>query len=1112
MISMSQPFDILDYLAKVEMPDRLTPIESWHRHIPFAFAVLAMTRPRIFVELGTHRGDSYSTFCQGVAHQELGTRCFAVDTWQGDSQAGRYDDEIYRDLSAYHDPRYAGFSSLLRMTFDEALVHFVDGSVDLLHIDGLHTYDAVRHDFESWLPKMSERGVVLFHDTNVRRGDFAVWQLWDELTQRYPGFEFPFGFGLGVLLVGAQPPAPIVRFIEMAQADPHLAIQLFHGLGDAIAYRKAQAGLEQGREQIDSLGGQLTQARQVVEERDTQLQALNGVREQLEQRIHAITQQAAELHQALDERARQLSDKDHQLDLKQRALSIAEQRGQVLQQGVVEWSATSRELERRLDWLLGSRLWRTRNRMMRLAGLGHRVVEPTRATVEPTWPPASPRKIDIIVPVYRGLDDTRRCIESVLASEYRAEAEVVVINDASPDPDLVTWLGTLGDRVTLLHNPQNLGFVGTVNRGMSLHPDRDVVLVNSDAMVANDWLDRLQRAVYRDAKIGSATPFSNNATICSYPATCQDNPLPDGYDVGRLDALFSQVNAGQSVDIPTAVGFCMFIRRDCLDACGLFDAQLFGRGYGEENEFCMRSAERGWRHVLCGDTFAYHKGGVSFAETQSEHQQIGYRALIRLYPGYDRLVQQHIAADPAAHLRFAVDAARTRESGLPVVLMINHRRGGGTERHLRSLAEELAGSAEVYVLRPDVEGGAATLGSLDPDKPARLLFEPERDFELLLATLRSLGVTRLHFHHTIGVHLQFLLLAERLGVPYDVTVHDFYLACPQVTLADAAGRYCGAPDEAGCNACLAQRPAPGGADIATWRRFGEQLLYGAERVFTPSEDTLERMRRYFPDAALRCVPHERDLAVAEAAPAALTEARPLRIVVIGALSPFKGADALEGAALEARRLRLPLEFHLLGFAYRHLRSHPVSTLHVHGAYQEDELRERLLALEADLVWFPGSCPETYSYTLSTCLELGLPVIAPRIGAFPERLAGRSWTWLVEPDRPVTVIVEHLLDVRQRLLDRQAPAPVETRPLSAPYCYRGDYLPAVDVADEQGPSPTELVAAWGHLRHPRPPERIDNPPLLRMARRVLGMPLIRPILLRVPQSWKLGVKRLIVRRA
>jgi len=285
---MAQPFDWLSFAACNEIPERLTAIESWHRHIPFAFAVLAMARPRVLVELGTHRGDSYCAFCQGIASQGLATRCFAVDTWQGDIHSGLYDDDVYADLSAFHDPRYSGFSTLLRMTFDQALPLFADGGIDLLHIDGLHTYDAVRHDFESWLPKLSDRAVVLLHDTNVQRDGFAVWRLWGELRARYRGFEFPYGSGLGVSLVGPNAPARLAQFISIANDEPEHVTGFFHSMGDGAALRKSSNDLALARARVESLGAQLSHARSVVELRDRQLQELNAVREHLEQKMTAI--------------------------------------------------------------------------------------------------------------------------------------------------------------------------------------------------------------------------------------------------------------------------------------------------------------------------------------------------------------------------------------------------------------------------------------------------------------------------------------------------------------------------------------------------------------------------------------------------------------------------------------------------------------------------------------------------------------------------------------------------------------------------------------------------------------------------------------------------------
>jgi O-antigen biosynthesis protein len=193
---------------------------GWEGHVAFAFYLMRELQPRTFVELGTYWGDSYFAFCQAVAQWHLPTRCSAVDTWAGDAHAGKIGESVYRVVNAHHQDRYAGFSRLLRMTFEEARQQVPDGSVDLLHIDGYHTYEAVRHDYETWLPKMSDRGVILFHDTCVRTGDFGVYRLWDELTARYPAFQFTHSNGLGVACVGTHvPPALVEPCSDPGQAD-----------------------------------------------------------------------------------------------------------------------------------------------------------------------------------------------------------------------------------------------------------------------------------------------------------------------------------------------------------------------------------------------------------------------------------------------------------------------------------------------------------------------------------------------------------------------------------------------------------------------------------------------------------------------------------------------------------------------------------------------------------------------------------------------------------------------------------------------------------------------------------------------------------------------------
>ena len=224
------------------MPKRLTPYSAWREHIPFAMFLVDLLKPLVFVELGTHWGDSYCAFCQAVGDLQLDARCFAVDTWKGDEQTGFYGTDVLDNLRAHHDPLYGGFSTLVQSTFDESLRYFADGTIDLLHIDGCHSYEAVKHDFQSWLPKLSRRGVVLFHDANVREREFGVWRLWDELKQLHPHFEFLHGHGLGVLGIGQDQPKRLQELFESSDGEIARVRNFFFQLGHRLTVEVQRNG------------------------------------------------------------------------------------------------------------------------------------------------------------------------------------------------------------------------------------------------------------------------------------------------------------------------------------------------------------------------------------------------------------------------------------------------------------------------------------------------------------------------------------------------------------------------------------------------------------------------------------------------------------------------------------------------------------------------------------------------------------------------------------------------------------------------------------------------------------------------------------------------------
>jgi GT2 family glycosyltransferase/2-polyprenyl-3-methyl-5-hydroxy-6-metoxy-1,4-benzoquinol methylase/glycosyltransferase involved in cell wall biosynthesis len=812
-----------------------------------------------------------------------------------------------------------------------------------------------------------------------------------------------------------------------------------------------------------------------------------------------------------------------QLDLEQQRLAEALEASR----GQTAWVTEEREqLKRHLQSIEASTIFRITRPLVRakMALDRHLGRSPSEspppalaaAATEPTETPVTPpdAPVDVIVPVYRGLDDTRRCLESVLASPVTTTYRLVVIDDAGPEPEVRDYLRGLAaaePRVLLLENERNLGFVATVNRGMALNPGHDVLLLNSDTEVANDWLDRLRSAAYADQRVGSVTPLSNNATICSYPRFCKDNELPSGFDTASLDRLCARTNPTLHVDIPTGVGFCMYIRRDCLDQVGLFDVERFGKGYGEENDFCMRALEAGWRHLLALDTFVLHTGGVSFGDAKKPREIEAFEKLRQLHPRYEPLVRAHVAADPARPARLAIDVARLRATARPAILYVTHARGGGTERHVQELADAVTGVANALVLRPAAGGAMAVEWLAKGEEDFRFCFQLPADLDALCQLLAGLGVGHIHFHHLLGLAPQVWGLPQRLGVSFDFTAHDHYALCPQISLTGRDNRYCGELGPEQCTTCLRQSPAPGGVGIIEWRLNYRQLLRRARHVFAPSEDTARRLRREFPEIEVRAVEHPdlEGVALPPPEPRPLAPDAPLRIAVIGAMSVIKGADILEQTALEAARRGAPIEFHLLGYAYRSLATQPKAHLTIHGEYADADLDALLTWLNPDLVWFPALWPETYSYTLSACLQAGLPVVAPDLGAFPERLAGRAWSWVAPWDQPADQWLAYFADLRDRhFATGQPPAPLPLEAAAGPvFCYRADYLVGITRPTALPEVPPALLAAhaFDQRQGVDAAQREMKRMTLGLLVRLRNARLLSGLARRIPLRWQTRVK-------
>lgn len=310
MVKLMNP---LDYPNCFDRPLRLDGISAWVEHTPFAMFLIEAFQPKVLVELGSHTGVSYCAFCQAIKKNGLDTQAYAVDTWEGDKHAGFYDTHVLSDLRAYHDPLYGGFSRLVQSTFDDAVSNFPDGSIDLLHIDGLHTYEAVKHDFETWRPKLSKNAIVLFHDINVRERGFGVWQLWDELKSKYPAFDFIHGHGLGVLCVGDNPPPVLQEFFSATDVQVQSLREFFFSLGskysfEAVSKHSFEMLASEKDGIIRSISLELDQKQAVIVEREKSIEELIESINGLNDTINGLNNAIGGLNDAVNQRQNMLNE------------------------------------------------------------------------------------------------------------------------------------------------------------------------------------------------------------------------------------------------------------------------------------------------------------------------------------------------------------------------------------------------------------------------------------------------------------------------------------------------------------------------------------------------------------------------------------------------------------------------------------------------------------------------------------------------------------------------------------------------------------------------------------------------------------------------------------
>jgi GT2 family glycosyltransferase len=636
------------------------------------------------------------------------------------------------------------------------------------------------------------------------------------------------------------------------------------------------------------------------------------------------------------------------------------------------------------------------------------------------------RPVTVIIPIYNAPDDLGKCIES-LRRHTTLPCRLLLIDDASPDPRIAGILAEAASlpKTTILSNKQNLGFVQTCNRGFGQAIGSDVVLLNSDTIVGPRWLENLRLAAYSRPRVATATPLSDNAGVFSAPEPNEINMIPPGWTGADMARFVGQASTSLLPTVPTGHGFCLFVRRDCLDEIGPFDAKAFTRGYGEENDFCMRALRAGYSHVMDDRSFVQHKRSASFREEKIGLYESAQDILKQRYPEYKPLTRSFTVGGPVLSVRWRLRNAlkAAKRPPRPRILFVIASDTGGTPQTNRDLMRELSNRYEPWLLQSnskqiflfqycEITDAAKLVESHTLETPVEMAIHQSEDYSCIVAGMlvRS-AVELVHIRH-VGWHgLDILKICQRLAIPIVFSFHDFYTICPSVKLIDSVCAPCCLEPTPSAAPCVAELwpedsvPILKPVFISRWREMMADALSQANAFVTTTDEAKRRLSQAYPflqNRDFRVIPHGRDFPAMRSLAQPKGVSEPLRILVPGNISRAKGAWLIRDiAAIDQGR---SLEFHVLG-NFSQLDAGP--GIFLHGSYARDDFHHHVETIKPHIGAIFSRWPETYCHTLTEMWACGLPVFGTDIGAVGERILRHRAGWLHGLTDPPEIILSQL---------------------------------------------------------------------------------------------------------
>ncbi len=610
------------------------------------------------------------------------------------------------------------------------------------------------------------------------------------------------------------------------------------------------------------------------------------------------------------------------------------------------------------------------------------------------------KSCDIIIPIYNAYNCLKPCIDSVIKYTNLKENRIILIDDKSPDERVLPLLEQYenGKSIILLKNDINMGFVSTVNKGMN-YSKNDVLLLNSDTEVSKLWLDNIKECAYSSPMVASVTPLSNNATLVSAPNGLQVNDLPQKMSFDEYADLVNKISYKDYPELPTAHGFCMYIRREALDVVGYFDDETFKKGYGEENDFSYRCLENGFKHLLCDNVIIYHKESQSFCESKEQLKKENAKILESKYSFYVSQTENWCKLFPIRHICQNINYGICLSNKKQNILYLIHdfkeysENVGGTTLHLYDLIKNLIDTYNVHILTPE-SGGYKLYSFFDEHKETIFMNCPtsntkvpfyNKEYKKMLEYLvDSLNICLIHVHHLIGHYFDIKDVAHDKKINLVITLHDFYSYCPNINLLYENKKYCIGKDY-DCNECILKTKNIKGNIIENWRREWQNLFNVCQEVFVPNQSLIPILEKKFEFKKITVIEHGLDVVKDNKI---LTNDKKKNVAFIGVLAPHKGLYVVKDLVKREKGLK----FIQIGPTDdKKMKKSKMNYKYV-GKYNRKDLPNIIKENNVDLICLLSIWPETFSYTLTEAIASGTPVLTFDIGALGNRIKRDNLGW------------------------------------------------------------------------------------------------------------------------